>query len=61
MCYDLMHALASARLSDLYMYPRPFDIPFGIQTVVETGYEWEQYVFGGLITTKRPDILQNKC
>jgi hypothetical protein len=56
-----MHALASARLSDLYMYPRPFDIPFGIQTVVETGYEWEQYVFGGLITTKRPDILQNKC
>jgi hypothetical protein len=53
LCHELMHAMASARLGELY--PTPFDMPFGWQTVVETGYEWEQYVFGGLLAVKRPE------
>jgi hypothetical protein len=54
-CHELMHAMASARLGELY--PVPFNMPFGWQTVVETGYEWEQYVFGGLIATTRPEYI----
>jgi hypothetical protein len=52
LCHELMHAMASARLGNLYTVP--FDMPFMWQTVVETGYEWEQYVFGGLLLVKRP-------
>lgn len=55
MCHELMHAMASARLGG--DYPVPFNMPFGWQTVVETGYEWEQYVFGGLLVTWRSDHI----
>jgi hypothetical protein len=55
MCHELMHAMALARLGD--DYPVPFDIPVGFQDAVETGYEWEQYVFGGLITHMRPKFI----
>jgi hypothetical protein len=41
--HELMHAMAHARLSWLNQ------IPFGSNKAVETGYEWENYVFGGVI------------
>jgi hypothetical protein len=47
-----------ARLGQLY--PVPFNMPFGWQTVIETGYEWEQHVFGGLITTTRPEYISEQ-
>jgi len=42
-CHELMHAMAYARLGCFK------NIPFGTNTTVETGYEWENYVFGGII------------
>jgi hypothetical protein len=41
--HELMHAMAYARLGCFK------DIPFGSNKVVETGYEWENYVFGGVV------------
>ena len=41
--HELMHAMAYARLGNFK------DIPFGSNKVVETGYEWENYVFGGVV------------
>lgn len=41
--HELMHAMAHARLGWLDY------VPFGSNKVVETGYEWENYVFGGII------------
>jgi len=45
--HELMHALAYARVG--HDVAAPFDIPFEKQTIIETGYEWEDYVFGGLV------------
>jgi hypothetical protein len=41
--HELTHAVSHARLGGLAC------IPFGSNKVVETGYEWESYVFGGVI------------
>ena len=41
--HELMHAMAYARLGNFK------NIPFGSNKAVETGYEWENYVFGGVI------------
>jgi hypothetical protein len=41
--HEVMHAMSYARLGGLP------DIPFGNNKVVETGYEWENHVFGGVI------------
>lgn len=57
LCHELMHAMVHARLGNLTN--KPFDMPFGRQTVVETGYEWEDYVFGGLLAGQRPDGTPN--
>jgi hypothetical protein len=40
--HEVMHAMSYARLGGLG------DIPFGSNKVVETGYEWENHVFGGV-------------
>jgi hypothetical protein len=55
LCHELMHAMAYARLGNLTV--SPFEMPFGHQTVVETGYEWEHHVLGGLLVCKRPDNI----
>ena len=41
--HEVMHAMAYARLGNFK------NIPFGSNKAVETGYEWENYVFGGVI------------
>jgi hypothetical protein len=41
--HELMHAMAHARLGNFK------NIPFGSNKAIETGYEWENYVFGGVI------------
>lgn len=41
--HELMHAMAYARLGCFK------GIPFGSNKATETGYEWENYVFGGVI------------
>jgi hypothetical protein len=41
--HELMHAMSHARLGWLD------SIPFGSNKAVETGYEWENHVFGGVI------------
>lgn len=53
--HELMHAMAYARLGYLA------DIPFGSNKVVETGYEWESHVFGGVLcqSTIRPSGLDD--
>lgn len=45
--HELMHAMAYARLGDFK------NIPFGSNTAVETGYEWESYIFGGVISPSK--------
>ena len=41
--HELMHAMAHARLGNFN------NIPFGSNKAVQTGYEWENYVFGRVI------------
>jgi len=41
--HELMHAMAYARLGCFK------NIPFGSNTAVETGYEWENHIFGGVV------------
>jgi hypothetical protein len=41
--HELTHAMSHARLG--WLDP----IPFGLNKAVETGYEWENYIFGGVI------------
>lgn len=57
LCHELIHAMALARLGRAVCVPNI--VPFGNQTVVENGYEWEDYVFGGLICGHRPKHLPN--